>query len=281
MRRPMLAQRRFDLRNCGTLSVVDTPDVKETAQQAGESKPVEWGARLGFAVSGLLHLLIAWIALKVAWSSSGGGANQSGALSTLARNPGGPFLLWVVVAGFALLAVWQLTQAIRVSEMSDRAKAAGELAVNGALAWTAFKFATGSPSSSRGRTEDFTATLMQHAGGRIVVVAIGLAVIAVGGYHVYKGWTKKFLEDLQKHPGNGIVEMARAGYIAKGVALILVGFLFLLAAIRNAPSKASGLDGGLRTLREAPAGTWLLTLVALGIAAYGAYSLARVRYARV
>ncbi len=54
---------------------------------------MQWGARLGFAVSGVLHLLIAWIALKVAWSTSGGSANQSGALSTLARGPGGALLL--------------------------------------------------------------------------------------------------------------------------------------------------------------------------------------------
>lgn len=68
---------------------------------------------------------------------------------------------------------------------------------------------------------------------------------------------------------------------AKGVALIMVGFLFVLAAARNAPSKPTGLDGALRTLRQAPAGSWLLSLVAIGIAAYGVYSIARARYARV
>lgn len=267
--------------DCGTLSVVDTPDVKETAQHAGQSQAVQGGARLGFVVSGVLHLLIAWIALKVAWSTGGGSANQSGALSTLARSTGGALLLWVVVAGFALLAVWELTQVIRVSDMSDRAKAVGKFVVNAALAWTAFKFATGSPTSSRGRTEDLTATLMHHPGGRLAVAAIGLAVVGVGGYHVYKGWKKKFLEDLREHPGNGIVQIGRAGYVAKGMALIMVGFLFVLAAARNAPSKSTGLDGALRTLRQAPAGTWLLSLVAIGIAAYGVYSIARARYARV
>lgn len=266
---------------CGTLTTVDTPDAKETAHQAGESKPVQWGARLGFAVSGVLHLLIAWIALKVAWSTGGGSANQSGALSTLAGNPGGVLLLWVVVAGFALLALRELTQVILANGMSDRAKAVSKLVVNTALAWTAFKFATGSPSSSRGKTEDFTATLMHHPGGRLAVAAIGLAVVGVGGYHVYKGWTKKFLHDLREHPGNAIVQTGRAGYVAKGIALIMVGFLFVLAAARNAPSKSTGLDRALRTLRQAPAGTWLLSLVAIGIAAYGVYSIARARYARV
>ena len=37
------------------------------------------GARAGYAVSGVLHLLIGWIALQVAWSASDGkSADQSG-----------------------------------------------------------------------------------------------------------------------------------------------------------------------------------------------------------
>lgn len=259
---------------------MDTQDIEEAAHQAGDSKPVGWGARLGFGVSGVLHLLIAWIALTVAWSSSGRSPSQSGALATLARSPGGSLLLWVVVAGFAFLAVWQLTQAVRGGSVLDRLKAAGQSVVYVALAWTAFKFAIGSPTSSSAGTKDFTAALMQHPGGRIGVAVIGLAVIGVGGYHVHKGWTKGFLEDLRKNPGTMVVQTARAGYVAKGVALFLVGFLFLLATVHNAPSKATGLDGGLRTLREAPGGTWLLSVVAVGIAAFGIFAFAHARYAR-
>lgn len=71
------------------------------------------------------------------------------------------------------------------------------------------------------------------------------------------------------------------GYIAKGISLAIVGVLFVLAAVQNSASKATGLDGALRSLRQQPAGQLLLTAVALGIAAYGGYSLARARYARV
>ncbi|MEO6018985.1 MAG: DUF1206 domain-containing protein [Knoellia sp.] len=263
---------------------MDTPDVTSAAHEAGNSAVVEKGARLGFAMSGLLHVLIAYIALKVAWTSGGGSADQSGALATLAHSTGGPFILWVTVVGFGLLAVWQLTEAITGAhggELADRAKAVGKLVAYAALAWTALKFATGSSTSSGGQTKDFTASLMGHAGGRLLVGALGIAVIAVGGYHAYKGWTKKFLEDLREHPGGWAVQAGRAGYIAKGFALVVVGGLFIVAAVRKAPSKATGLDGGLRTLREAPAGTFLLTLVAVGFAAFGVYCVARARYARV
>ncbi len=71
------------------------------------------------------------------------------------------------------------------------------------------------------------------------------------------------------------------GYIAKGAALLVVGVLFIAAALHRNSSEASGLDGAMRTLREQPLGQWLLTLVALGLAAYGLYSFARARFARV
>ena len=56
---------------------------------------------------------------------------------------------------------------------------------------------------------------------------------------------------------------------------------FLVAAWQADPDKAQGLDGALKTLKDAPFGPFLLTLVAAGIAAYGVYSFARSRYARV
>jgi len=62
---------------------------------------------------------------------------------------------------------------------------------------------------------------------------------------------------------------------------ILVGALFVLAAVRTQPGEATGLDGALRTLRDAPAGQILLTIVALGFISFAVYLFARAKYARV
>ena len=50
------------------------------------------------------------------------------------------------------------------------------------------------------------------------------------------------------------------------------------AAITFDPAEATGLDGALRTVLDAPFGRFLLTLVALGIAAFGVFCLIRARY---
>jgi hypothetical protein len=103
----------------------------------------------------------------------------------------------------------------------------------------------------------------------------------VGVYHVVKGWTKRFLRDLEDHPGTWATRAGQIGYIAKGVALVLVGLLFVVAGLRKQPAEATGLDGALRTLRDQPFGTGLLVIVSLGLAAYGLYSFARARHAKV
>ena len=263
---------------------MDTTEASTAAREAGNSAVVEWGARLGYVTLGLIHLLIAWIALKVAWGIGGGSkdADTSGALQTLASTGTGVVLLWVCVVGFLLLAVWQLLEAaVGYGETSDRLKAVAKGVTYLFFAWTTFKVGQGAGSSAEKQTEDFTAGLMGSPGGRLLVGLVGLVVLGIAGYHVYKGWTKKFLEDLREHPGDWAVTAGRIGYIAKGVALVIVGFFFLVAAWQADPDKAQGLDGALKTLKDAPFGPFLLTLVAAGIAAYGVYSFARARYARV
>jgi hypothetical protein len=255
-----------------------------TAREASDSAVVEWGARLGYITLGIIHLLIAWIALKVAWGIGGGSkkADTSGALQTLSSSGAGVLLLWICVVGFLLLAVWQLAEAaFRHGELSDRLKAGAKGITYLFFAWTTFKVGQGANSSAEKQTEDFTASLMGSPGGRLLVAVVGLVVLGIAGYHIYKGWTKKFLEDLREHPGDWAVTAGRIGYIAKGIALVIVGFFFLVAAWQANPDKAQGLDGALKTVKDQPFGPFLLTLVAAGIAAYGVYSFARSRYARV
>lgn len=255
--------------------------VARLASRAGDSDALEGAARAGYAGSGLMHVLIAWIALQVAWIGSSRAADQSGALQALAANGLGRVLLWAAVLGFAGLGLWQLTELVRRQDTGDRIKAAAKSVVYLVLAWTSLTFARGGATSSRSKTRDVTAGLLQHGVGRVLVGAVGLAILGVGGYHVVKGVRKKFLEDLDEHPGPAVVWLAVAGYVAKGVALGIVGILFLLAAVHGSARSATGLDGALHTLRGQPFGVLLLTLVALGFAAYATYSVARARYAKV
>lgn len=255
------------------------------AKQVADHPWLEKLARVGFAASGLIHLMIGWIALRVALGS-GGEADQGGALQAVRDAPAGAVILWVCVLGFAALAVFQLLDGILGGgEAGDRIKAVGKGVLYAALALTTLTFARGGSKDSSESSTDLTATLMSAPMGRVLVGLVALAVIGVGGYHVYKGATKKFLEDLTTTGGGslgtGVTVAGMVGYIAKGVALIVVGGLFGLAAWQADPDEAQGMDGALKTLAGQPFGTVLLLVVAVGLALYGVYSFARARYARM
>lgn len=260
---------------------MDGSEVKQAVREAGDSEALGWTARAGFAVNGLMHLLIAWIALQLVFGGRGGRADQSGALGALASNSFGVVLLWVAVVGFAGLGVWQLTQVVVGRDAGARVKAVSKAVVYLVLAWTAFTFAIGSGGSSEQKTHDLTSSLMSAPAGDVLVVVVGLVILGVAAYHVYKGWAKKFLADLRSHPSRPVVALARFGYIAKGIALGVVGVLFGLAGLHNNPKEAGGLDKALHTLLDASFGKLLLVVVALGLAAYGIYSFARARDADV
>lgn len=263
---------------------MSSADLSRAAREAQDSPVVEWGARVGFAVLGLLHLLVGYLALNIAWGLGGSGrADQSGALTTLASSATGTALLSVGVAGFALLAVWNVAEAaLRHGRTRERARLVAKGVLYAFFAYTTFAVvALGRSQDSESQTDDVTRRLMGSPAGQVVVAVLGLVVVGVAVYHVHKGWTTAFLQDLREHPGAWAVHAGRAGYVAKGVALLVVGFFFLVAAWQSDPQEAKGLDGALTSLEAMTAGPLVLTLVAVGIAAYGVYSLARARYARL
>lgn len=265
-----------------------TASARSAASRLQDNRAFQLAARTGFAVNGLLHLLIGGIALGVAFGS-GGEADQGGALSGLASSPGGVFLLWVVAIGLFALGLFQVLEVFLVQgtdkdAWADRAKEGGKAVAYLAIGFSAASVAMGSGSDSSGQTQGITATLLSSPGGVFLVVILGLGVLAVGVYFIVKGAKKKFLQDISApdgKTGRTIATLGRVGYIAKGIAISVVGILFGVAALTSDPSEATGLDGALKSLVELPLGPVILTVVALGLMAYGVYCFARAKYARL
>jgi hypothetical protein len=266
------------------------------AREAGESDTLEHLARVGLVAYGVVHLLVAWLALQLAWGGrSDESADQSGAMATLAEQPLGRPLLWVVAVGLIALAAWQAAELLRwvrgLSASGDLRKRAwwktgkslAKAVVYGALAATAIRFATGATQSSSESQQQTTGSVLAWPGGQWLVGAAGLALIAVGVQHVKHGVTDHFLKQIDTdgcstRAVSVIKRLGRIGFPAKGVALGLVGGFLVWAAWTYDPEKATGLDGALHTVLTAPYGWALLTLIAVGIAAFGAFCFARARF---
>jgi len=267
--------------------------VNQSAKQVAQSKPVKIGARVGILAYGITHLLIAWLALQVAFGQGGEKADQSGAFSELAKQPFGQVLLWVLAVGFVATALWRLEQAIwGYSYEHDRTKNIRKRAVSGfkvvvfiALAVLAGTTAAGGGGGGGGGQQQATAGVLGLPGGQFIVGAVGLGIIGAGGAKIYQGWKKKFLDDMDLPADRKAKQVAertgQVGFIAKGFSIALIGLLVVIAAIRFDPAEASGLDAALKSLVSQPFGPYLLILVALGLICYGVFCFFDARYHRV
>jgi hypothetical protein len=269
---------------------------QDTARGAGNSDALEHLARIGLIAYGVVHLLVAWLAIQLAWFGGGGeSADQSGAMATLAESPLGKPLLWVVAIGLIALAVWQAAEVLRwrqgwsasgktrTKAIKKSGKAIVKAVIYAALAVLAIRFATGGGQSSSQQQQQTTAGVFDWPGGQFLVGATGLVLICSGAYHVYKGVTKRFLKEIDTSEASPaatrlVTRLGQIGFPGKGIALAGVGGLLIWAAATFDPSKAQGLDGALRGVLELPFGRILLTLVAVGIAAFGAFCFVRARY---
>lgn len=268
------------------------PAAKAAAREAKGHPALEQAVRLGLVAYGVVHLLIGWLALRLATGSGGEPADQNGALQELAGTPFGRGLLWVLVAGFVALVIWQVIEVVLGSgsrdglgRTKDRAAHALKIAIFGALAITAAQVAAGGGSGGGDREESWTAQVMQWSIGPALVGIGGLVIAGYGVMHAYRGWKEKFREQLRADAttgttGEAIVKIGKVGYIAKGIALTIVGGLFITAAIEHDPQEAGGLDDALSTLAGSTLGAILLAFIAAGLACYGAYCFARARYVR-
>jgi hypothetical protein len=266
--------------------------VTSAAIEIAQNSIFERTARAGYVVSGLLHVIIGYLAIRIALGTGGGSADQSGALAALSTKPGGIIALWAAVIALLTMALWRLVETAfgrstdpktqgTMSEILDRAKAFSLAVVYFGFAYSTLGFARSAGKSTGDQNSGLSARLMHTTIGTVVLIVGGLIIVAVGGYHIYKGASRNFLDDLKGTPGDLVRRLGLIGYIAKGLVIIGAGVLVIIAASLSEPAKATGLDGALKTLGAQPYGATLLILASMGIITYGLYSFAMARYTKM
>ena len=180
---------------------------EDAGQQAMASKPFRILLTVGLVCYGVVHILIGWIALQIAWSGRGESqeASKKGALAELAGQPFGAALLWIVVVGLFALTIWQGIEAIwghrdrpsGIKRIRKQLGSAGRAVSYAVIAIAAINTAAGSASSGDSSEERLSARLMSNAFGRLVVIAIGIAIIVLGVRLVRRGITEEI------HRGSG------------------------------------------------------------------------------
>jgi Domain of Unknown Function (DUF1206) len=254
-------------------------------------------ARSGYAARGVVYIIVGGLALLAALGQGGGQTTDTqGALTSLLTQPFGEVLLAVVALGLFGYALWRVVQALTDVDhhgtdpkgLAIRGGLLVSAATHGLLAAFALSLIFGWGSSLGGGGGDsgarnWTAWLMQQPFGRWLVCLIGLAIVGAGIGHMIKGYWVRFEKYLQMDAATleKVSPVCRFGLIARGAVFVIIGAFLVVAAVQFDSTQARGLQGALETLQRQPYGWILLGIVALGLVAFGVYSLIEAWYRRI
>ncbi|RCJ29111.1 hypothetical protein A6770_01605 [Nostoc minutum NIES-26] len=271
-------------------------NIQKPLKQAVANSAFERLARLGYAAKGVVYFVVGFLAAQAAFGVGGKTTDTRGALETIVSQPFGKFLLSILTVGLIGYALWRLVETIYDPEHSGQARDTKHTAKRlgygfsalayGGLALTAVKLIIGSGKDSGNSTQDWTAKLLAQPFGQLLVGLVGVIVTGVGIYYLYEAYKCKFrgnfkLQEMSANEQTWAIRTGRFGIASRGVVFSIIGFFLIQAAHQSDPSQAKGLGEALATLAKQPFGPWILGLVALGLIAYGIYSLVEARYRKI
>ncbi len=270
----------------------DTGERAEQDARRAEENPVVKGiARGGFVASALVQALIGVIAIEVALHRSGSTPDQTGALEDVARTPGGPIVLWVAAAGSLALGLWLIVSGFLARDSTTKARWGKRARHWGrAVVYLAHRGrsgprpALGAGASSSSSSRRSSAGLLAVPGGPVLLVLIGAAILVAGGTLIWTGVARRFERfAVVPHGGWGrlFVTLGVIGFVARGLAVGVVGVLLVVAAFTLDPKKAAGLDGALKSLLALPFGEPLLLVIGIGWIVAGVFAVLWARQVRL
>ena len=249
---------------------------------------LEWLMRAGYGARGVVYLIVGGLAFFAALNG-GEAEGTSGALNFLIRQPFGTVLLAITAAGLFAYTLWRLVDGIMDLEnegddAEGYANRAGQimsglthaaLGVSAILILMKGARASGDDSSA----ENWSASLMQHPAGQLVVIAAGITTLCVAIYLFHKAWNAAHRKDIiRREMAERLEPAVRFGLAAHGFVLLIVGGLILLAGISANPEHAAGLGEALRILETQAYGRVLLALAGAGLVGFAVYCFVMARY---
>ena len=237
-------------------------------------------------------MIIAVLALELAFGDSGRLTDPRGAFVVLAQGGWTRVLLVLLAVGFGCYSIWRLAQAIfdrggmgnSPGGLGRRAIQFGQSVLYAFLTVAAVRILLGARGGNSSKRA--AAGILGWPGGVAIVAALGAAVAIVAAVNVYWGLSRRFMESLDQRalePGaRRLLELVGTiGFVALGFVLGVAAWFMLKAAIDYNAGNVVSLGGAMSKLAQATYGTWLLTAVAVGLLAYGLFGLLQARYHRV
>ncbi|VWX51503.1 DUF1206 domain-containing protein [Novosphingobium sp. 9U] len=247
-----------------------------------KSEKIVWLARLGYAVRGLVYLLLGYLAL-----SSTGQDNvrrgTTGALEYIRSIPGGTAILTISALGLIGYAVYKLIVGLFDTEnigsdakgLAKRAAYVVSAVVYGALSWTAIQLAQGTRQSSGNQNQELAATALTFDLGPAAVGLAGVALLIGAGAQAKSAYDRSFMRHISSDAPPATCWIGRIGLATRAIVFLLMGWSLLRSAWFASSGEVRSLGQAMLDLREMGLG---FSIIAAGIALFGVFSLITARY---
>lgn len=245
---------------------------------------IETWARLGYLARGIVYILLGWIAL-----SSGKALSTGEAVQAFDDLPGGDLMLLVLAFGLFGYGLYKIYSA--VVDLDDKGSKPKGLVVRGSrviggLGYWVLAFVAarqiggqdraadaGTTTGSEGAKQDAAREVAQAAGGELLLILVGLAVLAMAAAQFWIAFKAKFMDEMHGAPPF-VKPAGQIGYGARALVLTIVGWFVVRAGIDGERLRSFG--DALAMLREDQ--PLLFKLVAAGLVLFGIVSLAVARH---
>ena len=277
----------------GTCFIMSRMRNRHGADAAAKAKPslVALG-RLGWFSKGVVYVLAGILALFVAFrslpalSSLDQEASPTGALKAVAAMGGGRALLITLATGLSFYTVWRVATALLPGHFDLEALAMriGYLVsalLYGTLSATAFALARRPHQQADGNAKvtDVSARVLDARFGRIALGTVGAVAVGAAIFRIVKAARGDVNDELTLHGMSSrrvrvTTRLGIAGEIGRGIAVGLIGFFLVRAALDHKADEATGLDGALTRLARSDWGRFVVGVVAVGFLLYGILCIA-------
>lgn len=253
-------------------------------------------ARLGYASKGILYAVVGWLVAKAAVGSSNRTTSTIGALKAIVSQPFGKVLLGSMTIGLMGYVLWRAVQAIFDPEATQQSIKARRIALRvgyvlsglsyAGLAMTAVELITETDIDTDYSDQDWTTDFLAQPIGQWLLGLAGLWVIGVGVSYVYYAYKGRFYCNFKLHEMSSLERalvkgLGRFGIAARGVVFGIMGGFLVQAAVLSDAKEIRGLSDALFRLEQQPFGRLILSVVAVGLLAYGLYALIEARYRQI
>lgn len=249
-------------------------------------------AQVGLTAKGILYFLLGILAFMAAFElgSTTQYVGKQGVLSFMEEMVIGRVLLGLEAMGLACYSIWKMLQAAKDTEGKGtnlkgivyRLRYAASGASYGLLALIACELAfdIDGENGSGSLRRKITAAMLQNPLGQWLVI-MAAVVIALGGvYYIYQALTGRYQQKIKeaglKHKAERfVIKAGKAGYVARGIVWLVVGYLLLRATL---DTQSGGTRNAFRFLENSPYGSYLLGGVALGLICYSLFAFMEAKF---